>query len=177
MTISSASRRLTIGRTARSASAALLVLGLVAACGGAAPKETEQPGSTAGSGSDSTPAAVATSDNGGGGGGGGTGGGANPDVDAAAQALVPPNSTEVQKTSASGTFFGIYSSTDSIDSLKSYYQNTITKAGFKIISTTTVSGGVSFVFATDDSGTYGGAVNVYPSGDGAAAVQVTVSQT
>ncbi|HYK95100.1 MAG TPA: hypothetical protein VE011_04410 [Candidatus Dormibacteraeota bacterium] len=181
MTVSSAPRIHPAGSTARRTSSVLLIAGLLAACSGGTPAATSGPASSAGSGSNATPAAPAATDAGNGGGStagtGGGGGGASGDVETAAKALVPPNSTEVSKTSAQGTWFGIYSSTDAIDSLKSFYQTAITKAGFQIISTTTVSGGISWVFATDSSGSYGGAVNVYPSGDGVTAVQVTISKT
>src|ERR1043165_9541253 len=89
-------------------------------------------------------------------GGGGGGGGGSADVEAVANQLIPPNSMEVSKTTAEDTWFGIYESTDSVDSLKDYYQHAIAHAGQKIFSTTTIQGGVSYVFAKDESGGFGG---------------------
>jgi hypothetical protein len=161
-----------------------IVLLLLAACGGSGTAATQQPGggttttsSGGGGGGSSTemPAdteAPAATDAGGGGGGGGSG-----DVDALAAQLVAPNSSEIQKTEAQDTSFVIYESTDSVDSLKQFYENAIKNAGMKIITTTTIQGGVSYVFGKDDSGTFGGSVNIYPSGDGKTAVQVTVAKT
>jgi hypothetical protein len=142
---------------------------LVTACGGAA--ATQQPAGGGGGGTATeVPAATEA-------GGGGGGGGSGPDVEAVGNALVPPNSTEVSKTSAEGTWFVIYESTDSVDSLKTFYEDAVPKTGLKIFSTTTLQGGVSYVIATDESGSFGGAVNIFPSGDGKTAVQVTVGKT
>ena len=155
---------------------------LLAACGGGSAATQQPAAATAASGGGGGPAteapgateqAAATDAGGGGGGGGGAGG----DVEAVANALVPPNSTEIQKTTAQDTWFAIYESTDSVDSLKSFYQGAITGVGQQIISTTTIQGGVSYVFAKDSSGGFGGSVNIYPSGDGKTAVQVTVAKT
>src|SRR5690349_17647143 len=71
------------------------------------------------------------------------GGAAGADVDAVAKALVPPNSSEVTRTTANDTSFVVYSSTESVDSLKSFYEGVIPKAGMQIISTTTIQGGIS----------------------------------
>jgi hypothetical protein len=168
-------------RTTRYVLALSLSALLLVACGGSG-ADTQQP--------------AATQAAGGGGGGGGTatqnapadtrqpagtesggGGGGNVDVATVAANLVPPHSTEITKTTATDTWFVMYETTDSIDSLKSFYTDAIAKAGLQIISTTTVNGGVSYVIATDDSATFGGAVNIYPSSDGKNAVQVTIGKT
>jgi hypothetical protein len=107
----------------------------------------------------------------------GGGGAAGADVEAVGKALVPPNSSEVTKTTAPDTWFVVYSSTDSLESLKSYYEATIPKTGLQIISTTTINGGISWVIAKDASGSFGGAVSVFPSGDGKSVVQVTVGKS
>jgi uncharacterized protein YfiM (DUF2279 family) len=106
-----------------------------------------------------------------------TGGGGGGDVEAVAQALVPPNSNETINTSQEGLSFIMYESTDSIDSLKSFYESAIPAAGMKIISTSTIAeqNSVSFVFAESDTSSFGGAVNIFPSGNGDnSGVQVTV---
>lgn len=112
-----------------------------------------------------------------GGGGGGGGGGSGTDVEAVAKALVPPNSSEVTKTTAQDTSFAIYVSTDSLDSLKSFYEGAIPRAGMQILSTTTSNGGIAWVIATDAGGSFGGAVSVFPTGDGKTTVQVTVGKS
>ena len=65
----------------------------------------------------------------------------------------------------------------SIDSLRSFYESAIPGAGLAVVSTTTANGGVSWAMATDESGTFGGAVSVFPSGDGKNVIQVTVAQS
>jgi hypothetical protein len=149
---------------------------LLGGCGGAGAPTQAPPGATSSTGGTASqvpattegPAATQS---------GGGGGGAGLDVEAVANKLIPPHSTEVTKTTAEDTWFAVYESTDSIDSLKSFYQDAIAKAGLRIFSTTTVSGGVSYVIATDESGSFGGAVNIYPSGDSKTAVQVTIGKT
>ena len=165
--------------TTRLASALAIVSILLAACGGGAAATQGPAGETASTGGggggsatempEATQGAEAT--NAGGGGGG------SDDVTAVANQLVPPNSTEISKTTAEDTWFVIYESTDSVDSLKHFYEGAIASAGQKIFSTTTIQGGVSYVFAMDESGGFGGSVNIYPSGDGKVAVQVTVAKT
>jgi len=107
------------------------------------------------------------------------GGGNGGDVEAVAEALIPPNSTEVSKTVAEGISFIIYESTDSIESLQSHYEGAIPAAGMQIISTSTAGGNVSIVFAEDEGSTFGGAVSIFPSstGGGGSGVQVTVGES
>jgi len=169
-------------RVSRLTAALSVAAVLLSACGGSA--ATQAPagatqatggggGGTATEAPQGTEAPPATDAGGGGGGGGGSG----DDVEAVARQLVPPNSTEIQKTTATDTWFVIYESTDSVDSLKAFYQDAIGKAGQKIFSTTTIQGGVSYVFAKDENGGLGGSVNIFPSGDGKTSVQLTVAKT
>jgi len=171
--------------TTRLASTLAIASILLAACGGGSAAtqgpagETASTGGGGGGGGGSatempqdTQAAAATDAGSGGGGGGG-----GDDVAAVASQLVPPNSTEISKTTAQDTWFVIYESTDSVDSLKHFYENAIASAGQKIFSTTTIQGGVSYVFAKDESGGFGGSINIYPGGDGKTAVQVSVAKT
>jgi hypothetical protein len=165
----------------RRAIAALLLAGLVAACGSSA---ATGPGSASADVAGSDQAAVSqpvevTPDAGGDTSGGGTGAGtgSSVDIERVATALVPPNSTEITRTTATDTWFVVYETTDSIDSLKSFYEDAIPKTGLNVISTTTVNGGVSWTMSSDDNGTFGGAVNVYPSSDGKNAVQVVVGKS
>jgi hypothetical protein len=151
---------------------------LLAACGASA--ATQPPASADGGGggggstqlpaSDQPAATVA-------GGSSTHGGGAGQDVAAAGNALVPPHSTEVTRTVAGDTWFVMYESTDSVDSLKAFYADAVPKAGLTIFSTSTVNGGVSYVIATAENGSFGGAVNIVPTGAGKTAVQVTIGRT
>ena len=149
---------------------ALMVL--VVACGGSAASQSSASSET----SNDPGSSVAASENGGttetpASGNGG-------DVESVAEALIPPNSTEISKTSQEGIWFAIYESTDSIESLQNHYEAAIPGAGMQIISTSNAGGNVSLVFAEDGASTFGGAVSIFPSssgGDGSG-VQVTVGE-
>jgi hypothetical protein len=155
-----------------------LAAGLVTGCGSSSAPPTLATGGGGGAQSQapalSLPPAPSAAQ---GGGGGGGGGGSAADVEAIGKALIPPNSTEVSKTTVPDTWFVVYSSTDSVDSLKSYYEGAISKTGLQIISTTTLQGGVSWVIAQGSNSNFGGAVSVFPSGDGKTVVQVTVGKS
>ena len=137
---------------------ALMVL--VVACGGPAASQ-----SSAGSETSNDPGTSAAASTGGeasaeastGGGGGG-------DYGAVAESLIPPNSTEVTKTTPPGYSFIIYDSTDSVEALTSYYESAIPAAGMTIFSTTNNGGQVAWVFADSEGSTFGGSVSLYPSG-------------
>ncbi len=91
-------------------------------------------------------------------------------------ALIPPNSTETSKTTASGAVFGTYTSTDSIESLVSHYESAIPETGMEIFSTSTAGGGTSWVFAESEGASFGGSVAVAPNSDGeGTAVIITVT--
>ncbi len=168
-----------------------MAVGLVAACGSSSGTPAASAGGGGGTtGGASAPAAQpsqANPDAGGGpsadtGGpsaatGGGTTTGVGGDTEAVAKQLVPPNSHEVTRTAAEGTFFAMYQSTDSPDTLKSFYESTIPKTGLQIISTTSSNGGYSWIIANDANGSFGGAVSVFPAGDGSTGVQVTIGHT
>jgi hypothetical protein len=143
---------------------------LIIACGAPA---TSEGGGGNGSEESDTPAASVD------GGGGNGGGGSAEDAERVAADLVPPNSTETSRTVASGTVFATYESTDSIESLVSFYESEIPGTGMQIISTTNSQGGTSWLFAVDEQASFGGAVSVFPSGTGsgtAVSVQVSAAQ-
>jgi len=94
-----------------------------------------------------------------------------------ANALVPPNSSEITRTSASGGLFVGYSSTDSADSLKSFYENAIPGSGMTIFSTTSAGGSYSWVFAKTEGSSFGGSVTVGPSTDGGSGSSVIITLT
>ena len=120
--------------------------------------------------------APATNDDGGGGGddGGGTG---SVDLDGVYDTLTPPNATETSKTSADGIIFAILESSDSIDSLKSFYEGAIPDAGLEIFSTTEAQGGFAWTVAESEASDFGGAVSIYPSGTGSTIVSVTIGNS
>jgi hypothetical protein len=144
---------------------------LLVACGGAPGTSADDNGNGNGNGESTNPDVTATAeaskDDGNGNGG---------DVEELAADLVPPNSTETTRTVASGVVFAGYESTDSADSLKSYYEGKIASAGMVIISTTSTSGTYGFIFAEDDQGSgFGGSIAIAPSSSGGSGSTVVVT--
>ena len=133
-------------------------------------------GGTGGDGSEPTDAPEpTTASTDGGGGDGGDGGSGSGDLDAVFEQLTPPNSTETSKTAAEGIIFAVFESTDSIDSLKSFYESAIPDSGLQIFSTTEAQGGYAWTIAESEGSSFGGAVSIYPSGSGSGtAVSVTI---
>jgi hypothetical protein len=142
---------------------ALLVALLLVGCGGsAASSAPADPGTDTGAAAtgESEGESEATPET------GGDTGGATEDAVKVGEALVPPNSTEVSKTTTDTYWYVLYESTDSPDTLKSYYENEIPKTGMQIISTTSANGAYVWAIARDESGAFGGVVTVGPSGSG-----------
>jgi hypothetical protein len=93
---------------------------------------------------------------------GGSGGGSD-DLATIATNLAPPNSTEIGRYSASGALVVNWSSTDSVDSLKSYYDGKLGSLGLNVLSTTDVQGTHGWVFGNaDNSGVSGLTVGINP---------------
>jgi hypothetical protein len=146
---------------------------LLVACGGSPGTSTDDNGNGNGNGESTNPDVTATAeaskDD-------GNGTGNDGDVEQLAADLVPPNSTETTRTVASGVVFAGYESTDSPDSLKSYYEGKIASAGMVIISTTSTSGTYGFIFAEDDQGSgFGGSIAIAPSSSGGSGSTVVVT--
>jgi len=165
-------------RWSRALAAPVLMLFVVVAC--SSPGASTSSGDDGGNGSDQSQAAEptpeATSEDGDNGGGGGSG---SEDADAAYEALIPPNSQEVTKTTAEGVIFAAFTSTDSVDSLTSFYEGAFDDLGLQILTTTETSGGVSWFVGTDENAsTFGGVVSVIPNqnGDGSQ-VSVQIGKT
>ena len=159
---------------------ALMVL--LVACGGAGGSAGDGDGGSDSEQSQAPEAtAPATNDDGGGGGddgGGDDGGGTGSvDLDGVYDTLTPPNSTETSKTSADGIIFAVLESSDSIDSLKSFYEGAIPDAGLKIFSTTEAQSGFAWTIAESEASDFGGAVSIYPSGTGSTIVSVTIGNS
>ena len=148
----------------------------LAACGGGSPAA---PKGDDGNGGQSTAASAEASADKGDPGSSQDSGKGSGDVEGVAAALVPPNSTEVGKTTAAGIVIAVYESTDSIDSLKSFYESAIAGTGLTILATTEASGGVSWVISDADASGLGGAVAIVPSSDtpGGTTVSVTVGDS
>ncbi len=153
---------------------ALLVALLVVGCGGSAASSAPADAgngtgaaATADAGSGSGNGAAATADS-------GSGTGSAEEAAAVGDQLKPPNSSETSKTTTEGYWYAVYHSTDSPDSLKSFYEGQIPKAGLKIISTTSASGSYVWVVARDETGSFGGSVTVGPAADGSGGSDVIV---
>jgi hypothetical protein len=146
-----------------SAGAALLIALLVAGCGGSATPAGSADASTGdGNGTDASPSVASTEP---GASTGGSGGTAEDAANLGGQ-LVPPNSSELVKTTTDTYWYVTYDSTDSPETLKSYYEGQIPTTGLKIISTTSTGGSYVWVITRDESGNFGGSVTVAPSENG-----------
>lgn len=154
-------------RWSRALAAVALML-FVAACG--APAATEGgDGDGGGDGSEQSEPAETTSGDGGGGGGSGSG-----DVDRAFEILTPPSSTELTKTTTEGVIFAAFDSSESFESLRSFYEDAIGEAGLRIISTSETGGGIAWAIAESEGSSFGGAVTIFPAADGSG-MQVSVT--
>jgi hypothetical protein len=149
--------------------AALLML-LVACNGPGANASASSGGGDQQSDSGTASASASASTDGGGGGGGST------DVDTVASNLAPPNGSEQARYSASGALIVSWTTSDSVDSLKSYYDGKLSSLGYSVLQTTDVQGTHGWVFGNADSTGVSGALTVGPatSGGGGAAVSLTV---
>jgi len=99
------------------------------------------------------------------------------DLDSLVQALTPPHSSELSKTTAAGGVFIAWNSTDSVESLKSFYESAIPGTGMIVISTSSASGTYAWVFAKDESSSYGGSVTIGPTSDGTDGGSVILTAT
>ena len=155
-------------RWARALVLPLLVFVLVACGSSGASSNGNGNGNGNGSSDAGEPTATTAASEDGGGGGGGGGG----DVEQIAEQLVPPNSSETSRTTANGVIFVTYTSTDSPETLKGFYEDAIPRTGWNIYSTTTVSGSYSWIFAESEGSSNGGVVSVAPDSDGSGSAVV-----
>jgi len=138
---------------------------LIIACG--SPATSEGGGGGNGSEESDTPAASAD--------GGSGNGGSSGDVDQLANDLVPPNSSEVSRIEAEGTLLVGYTSTDSVDSLKSYYEGKFNDLGVNVIGTSSAGTTHTFVIGNEDgSGVQGGVTVAADENAGNTLVQITL---
>jgi hypothetical protein len=156
--------------------AVLLAAATLAACGGSqgstAATPSQAAASSAGEPSNApvtTPAPTPSS--------GASGGVGGDDVQAVADALVPPHATETFNSSGSGVILTVYTSTDSPDSLKSYYDSTLAAAGMKVVTTSTDSATNTtvIVFGREGDSTFGGSVGIAPDQAGGTGSTVSVT--
>jgi hypothetical protein len=165
-------------RWSRAFVAAIFVLA-VAACSTPATSSSGPDGNGNGNGGSSqgapaSPPAAQSQDDGNGGNGGN--GGSAGDVNDVFDALIPPNSTEVLKTTSGNSIFASYTSNDSIESLTSHYESAIPGTGMEIFSTTNAQGGTAWVFAESEGSSFGGSVSVFPNTNGeGTAITVTIT--
>jgi hypothetical protein len=152
----------------------VLLLLLLAACGG--PAATDGNGN--GNGGDesqaeatATPEAEESEDDGGNGGNGGNGG-FDGDLEQLAEDLTPPNATETSRTTAGGIIFITWESTDSPEDVADWYEDAIADQGMGIFSRTQASGSFSFIFGIEEGSDFGGIVSIAPSGTGGDGSQV-----
>jgi hypothetical protein len=99
------------------------------------------------------------------------------DLNVLVTALTPPNSTQISRTDASGGVYVAWESTDSADTLKSFFEKAIPDAGMKVISTTNAQGTFSWIFAKSDNSSNGGSVTVGPSSTGGSGSSVILAAT
>jgi hypothetical protein len=167
-------------RVARALVLAFAVI-VVAACGSSAGSSVDggssaPVGSSEASGAAPSPSLDAASPepSQGGGGGGASQGAGGGDLSAIADQLVPPNSSETSKTTASGVIFVTYSSTDSPDTLKGFYEGQIGKVGWTTVSTTSTAGSYSWIISPDANGSVAGSITVAPDASGGNGSQVLI---
>jgi len=142
----------------------------LAACGGSSPGASTDDGNGGQSAAASAEASAAESDAGPGASNGGLSGS---DLEQVAQRLVPPNSSETSKTTASGVIFVTYDSSDSPDTLKSFYENAISQLGWYTFSTTSAGGAYSWIIGETEAGDAAGSITVGPgANDGSSSVLI-----
>jgi len=160
-----------------------VLVALLVACGGGDGDSGDSGGSD--SGSNETPASSTDGSAGGGGsgssgssndgGGSGGGGGLPDDFDEIAQRLEPPNASETSRFSTSDGLVVGWESSDSVDSLKSHYDDLIADEGFNVIGTMSVSGTYQWILGDEDGDSVGASVSVAPNSGSGSIVGITVT--
>lgn len=156
----------------------IAILALLTACGGGGGGGNGGDNGDGGGDTTQSEPAEATPDDGGGDdgddGGGSTG---SFDLERAFEILTPPSGTELSKTTAEGVIFAAWDSDDDLDSLRSFYEDAISEAGFEVITTTEAQGGIGWVVAVDDDSGVGGSISLFPASDGSGTqISVTVGE-
>jgi hypothetical protein len=170
--------------------AVIVIVLLVAACGGGGNGNGGDGGGD--NGGESQPADGGGGDDGGGDGGGesqpaddggGDDGGGDGgqtgsfDLDHAFEVLTPPNATEISKTTAQGVIFAAWDTDESLDSLRSFYEDAFDELGLEVITTTEAQGGIAWVVAESEGSSTGGSISIFPASDGTGTqVSVTIGE-
>lgn len=156
----------------------IAILALLAACGGGGDGGDGGNDDGDGDGTTQSEPAEATPDDGGGDDGGGDDGddgGDAGDAEAAYERLIPPNADEVSKTTASGLVIAGFTTTDSVDSLVSFYEDAFSDLGLDILTTTEAAGGITWFVGTDENASeFGGVVSVIPAADSGSDTTVSI---
>lgn len=139
----------------------------VIACGGPATD-----GGNGGNGSEESQAGAPDPDGGNDGDGGN--GGDQGDLEQLADDLKPPNSTEITRMSANEAFIISWSSTDSVDSLESFYDDKIGQLGVNLLGKSSAQGGHTWVIGNEDGSGPQGGVTVAEDGSGGTVISVTL---
>jgi hypothetical protein len=156
----------------------IAILALLAACADGGPGESAgDDGDGIGDGtSQSEPAEAPAApppdddDDNGNGGNGSVG-----DAEEAFERLTPPNADEVSKTTAGDVIFAGFTTPDSMDSLRSFYEDAFSDLGLQILTTTEAAGGITWFVGTDENASeFGGVISVIPATDGGSGTTVSV---
>ena len=156
-----------------------LVMLAVAACSSSPASASADNPDDGGSSSPSAASQAAASQDGGGNGGastapaasqddGGNSGNAG-DVEAVLERLTPPNSEVVDKATNpdTGTILWLFRSSDSVETLTSFYEDAINDLGLPFINSDQGSSGIRWVVGNDENASeFACAITVLPAADG-----------
>jgi hypothetical protein len=144
---------------------------LVVACGGSGGGNGGGgDGGDGGNGSEETQAEAPQPDEGNGGGGEDAG-----DRPQLAGDLEPPNATETTRMSADGGFIISWRSSESVDSLESFYDDKIAELGLNVLGKQSVEGAHTWIFGDEDGSGPQGGVTVTEDGSGGSLASVTIA--
>jgi hypothetical protein len=102
--------------------------------------------------------------------------GGSHDLDHLEDELTPPDSSETSRFDVPNGVVISYSTSASMDDLRSFYQDKLADLGLEIISTSDAGdNGVAWLFGDTAGGTFGGNVTLSPGG-GSTTVVVTLGQ-
>ena len=152
----------------------VILMLVVAACGGQPAGSSGGNGDGDGDGGSSTAPAASVDDGNGDGDGDGDGNGdGDGDVGALLDELTPDDADEINRTEAAGTVTVTWTSPRSPEEWVSHYDSVIEDAGMVVITRSSSEGTTGWLFAEDDSSSFGGSVTVTPGADGSGS-QITI---
>jgi hypothetical protein len=143
---------------------------MVVACGGSGGSDSGGGnGGNGGNGSEESQAETQPDE---GNGGGGEDAGDRPQL---AGDLEPPNATETTRMSADGGFIISWRSSESVDSLESFYDDKIAELGINLLGKQSVEGAHTWIFGDEDGSGPQGGVTVTEDGSGGSLASVTIA--